>query len=93
LFYLAGLRVLGHSENTQIATLAHLVLDVGAATPYRRQRIRILARERRDIMKRMEETGLIMPLPPILEDTHPYDIDPVAAWHEWVEFARTCDDE
>jgi hypothetical protein len=90
---LARLRFLGQSENTGIANLAHLVLDVGAATPYRRRRIRILARERRDILKRMQETGLIMPLPPVLEDMDPYDIDPVAAWYEWAEFARACDDE
>ena len=61
---LARLRVLGRSENTRIANLAHLVLDVGAATPYRRRRIRTLALERRDILKQMEEVGLIMPLPP-----------------------------
>ena len=54
---LARLRVLGRSENTRIANLAHLVLDVGAATPYRRRRIRILALERRDILKQMEEVG------------------------------------
>ena len=89
---LARLRVLGRSENTLIANLAHLVLDVGAATPYRRRRIRTLARERRDILKRMEEVGLIMPLPPA-EDMDHYDIDPVAAWYEWVEYARSCDDE
>ena len=41
----------------------------------------------------MEEIGLIMPLPPVLEDVDPYDIDPVAAWYEWVEFARTGNDE
>ena len=87
---LARLRVLGRSENTRIANLAHLVLDVGAATPYRRRRIRTLARERRDILKQMEEVGLIMPLPPA-EDMDHYDIDPVAAWYEWVEYARSCD--
>ena len=89
---LARLRVLGRSENTRIANLAHLVLDVGAATPYRRRRIRTLARERRDILKRMEEVGLIMPLPPP-EDMDPYDLDSVAAWYEWEEYARSCDDE
>ena len=89
---LERLRTLGRSENTRIANLAHLVLDVGAATPYRRRRIRTLARERRHILKRMEEAGLIMPLPPT-EDIDHYDIDPVAEWHEWVEYARSCDDE
>jgi sugar phosphate isomerase/epimerase len=84
---LERLRALARSQNTRIADLAHLVLDVGAATPHRRRRIRILARERRDILKRMEEAGLIMPLPPP-DDMDPYDIDPVAAWYEWVEYAR-----
>jgi sugar phosphate isomerase/epimerase len=87
---LERLRALGRSQNTRIADLAHLVLDVGAATPYRRRRIRILARERRDILKRMEEAGLIMPPP---DDMDPYDIDPVAAWYEWVEYARAYGDE
>lgn len=89
---LIRLRALGRSENPRIADLACLVLEVGALTPYRRRRIRTLARERRDVLKRMEEVGLIMPLPPP-EDMHPYDIDPVAAWYEWVECARSCDDE
>ena len=73
---LARLRALGRSENPRIANLACLVLEVAAVTPYRRRRIRTLARERRDILKRMEEVGLIMPLPPT-EDMDHYDIDPV----------------
>jgi hypothetical protein len=89
---LERLRALGRSQNTRIADLAHLVLDVAAATPYRRRRIRILARERRDILKRMEEAGLITPLPPP-DDMDPYDIDPVAAWYERVEYARAYGDE
>jgi hypothetical protein len=89
---LARLRTLGRSEDTRIANLAHLVLDVGAATPFRRRRVRILARERRDILNRMEEAGLIMPLPP-RDDMNPYDIDPVAAWYEWAQYARSCGDE
>jgi len=84
---LARLRALGRSKYTRIANLAHLVLDVGAAAPYRRRRMRTLARERRDILKQMEEIGLIVPLPPA-EDMDHYDINPVAAWCEWVEIAR-----
>jgi len=84
---LARLQALRRSENPRIAVLACLVLEVGAVTPYRRRRIRTLARERRDVLKRMEELGLIMPPPPP-EDMDPYDIDPVVAWHEWVEYAR-----
>jgi hypothetical protein len=89
---LTRLRPLGRSENTRIADLAHLVLDVAAATPYRRRRIHILARERRDILKRMEEAGLTVPLSP-LDDMDPCDIDPVAAWYEWVKYARAYGDE
>ena len=89
---LARLRALRRSENPRIADLACLVLEVGAVTPYRRRRIRTLARESRDVLKRMEEVGLIMPLPPP-EDMDPYDLDSVAAWYEWEEYARSCDEE
>jgi hypothetical protein len=90
---LARLRALRRSENPRIADLACLlVLEVGAVTPYRRWRIRTLARESRDVLKRMEELGLIMPLPPP-EDMDRDDLDSVAAWYEWVEYARSCDDE
>jgi hypothetical protein len=94
---LVRLRVLGRFENTRIVELARLVLDVGAATPYRRRRIRILARERRDVLNRIEEAGLIMPLTP-REDLDPNDIDsndidPVAAWYEWVQYAQNGDDD
>jgi hypothetical protein len=60
---------------------ARLVFDVGTATPYRRRRIRILARERRDVLQRMEEAGQIMPLPPRQDfdsdDCEPNEIDPI----------------
>jgi hypothetical protein len=29
-------------------------------------------------------------IPPATEDMDHYDIDPVAAWYEWVEYARSC---
>jgi hypothetical protein len=47
---------------------------------------------RRDILKRMEEAGLILPLPPP-DAVDPYDIDPVAAWYEWVGYAQAYGDE
>jgi hypothetical protein len=86
------LRTLAQLENARIADLASLVLEVAVVTPYRRRRISTLARLRRDVLKRMEEARLIQPLP-AREDTDPYDIDPVAAWYEWVEHAQTCDEE
>lgn len=79
----ARLRALASSRNTRIANLAALLLEVAMVTPYRRRRIRNLARERRDVLTRMEQAGLILPLP-ACEETDPPDIDPVAAWYEWV---------
>jgi hypothetical protein len=38
----------------------------------------------------MEEAGLIQP-PLAGDDADPGDIDPVAAWYEWVEYVQTCD--
>jgi hypothetical protein len=80
---IARLRTLAASGNSSIADLAALVLEVAILTPYRRRRIRTLARQRRDILGRMEQAGLILPLP-VLEETDSDDIDPVAAWYEWV---------
>jgi len=79
----ARLRALASSRNTRIANLAALVLEVAIVTPYRRRRISTLARQRRDVLTRMEHGGLIVRLP-AWEETDPHDIDPVAAWYEWV---------
>jgi hypothetical protein len=56
---LSRLRTLARSNNTRIAELAAVVLEVASVAPYRRRRIGTLARERRDVLKRMEEAGLI----------------------------------
>jgi hypothetical protein len=80
---IARLQALASSSNTRIANLAALVLEVALLTPYRRRRIRTLARQRRNILTRMEQAGLILSLP-AWEETDPRDIDPVAAWYEWV---------
>jgi hypothetical protein len=50
---LARLRALKSSPDIRIANLAAVVLDVSVATPYRRRRFRILARQHRDLLKRM----------------------------------------
>ncbi len=87
---IARLRTLPRSGDPRIAELVCLVLEVAVVAPYRRRRIRTLARLRRDVLKRMEEVGLIPPLP-AGEDADPDDLDPVAAWYEWVEYVQTCD--
>ena len=79
----ARLRTLASSRNTRVANLAAIMLEVATVTPYRRRRIGTLARQHREVLTRMEQAGLILPLPAWAEaDLH--DIDPVAAWYEWV---------
>ena len=85
------LRVLAGSANPRIARLAALVLDVAAFAPYRRRRIRALARQRRDLLKRMEDAGLA-PSRAEWEDSDPNDIDPAADWYGWHESAEYAGD-
>jgi len=86
------LRTLTQSQNTRIAELAALIADIAKATPHRRRRIRTLAQAgRRDVLDRMERAGLIEPRCEFVEclDVDDInvdeDIDPTAAWYEWVE--------
>lgn len=83
------LSALTGSANPRIAGLAALVLDAAAVAPYRGPRIRTLARQRRDLLKRMEDAGLVLPRTE-WEDSDPNDIDPVAAWYEWAEYVSQC---
>jgi hypothetical protein len=64
-----------------------LVRDVATVAPYRRRRIRTLARQRRDLLKRMEVARLIPPRTE-WEDCDLEEIDPVVAWYEWAEYAK-----
>lgn len=80
------LSALAGSANPHISALAALVLDVAAAAPYRRPRIGTLARQRRDLLNRMEDAGLIPPRTD-WDNSDPNDIDPVAPWYEWAEYA------
>lgn len=86
---IARLRTPVQSDNGRIADLAACVLAVAQAAPYRRRRIRILARQHRDVLKRMEAVGLLLPTTP-QEDSDPDD--PAAAWEEWAEYANTRGD-
>jgi len=83
---LARLRALKSSPDSRIANLATVVLDVSVATPYQRHRFRILPRQRRDPLKRIEESGLILPSASQNDTDAP--IDSAAAWDEWVEYSR-----
>jgi len=83
----ARLRTLASSKDTQIASLAAFMLEVATVASYRRHRISTLARQHRDVLNRMEQAGLILPLP-AREETVPHDVDPLAAWYEWVGFSE-----
>ena len=54
------LEQLVESENENIAELANIVLGVACVKPYKKKRLRVLARERRDLLEKLDETGLIM---------------------------------
>lgn len=53
------LELLSKSENEKISKLATIVLEVAKFKPYKRRRLKALARERRDLLKQLDETGLI----------------------------------
>ena len=55
----ARLERLAKSETLQVASLAAIVLEVARVTPYKRRRLKILARNHRDLLRRLEETGLV----------------------------------
>jgi ribosome-binding protein aMBF1 (putative translation factor) len=56
---LARLKRLAASPNAEIGDMAQLVLEVGRAHPLKKNRLGFLARERKDLLERLEETGLI----------------------------------
>jgi len=54
------LRKLALSHNEEIAELAGIVLEVAEIKPYKKKRLKELASRRRDILNKLEETGLIV---------------------------------
>ena len=47
------------SEKPEIAELAKVVLEIGKVKPHKRKRLSFLARSHRDLLSKLEETGLI----------------------------------
>lgn len=47
------------SEKSEVAELAKVVLEIGKVKPHKRKRLSFLARNHRDLIERLEETGLI----------------------------------
>jgi hypothetical protein len=56
---LARLRALLKSSNAENSELAGIELEVAKVKPYKKRRLKVLARERRDLLLKLEETGLI----------------------------------
>lgn len=65
----ARLRTLADSPNPETAELASIVLEVALVKPYKRRRLKFLWQERRDLLEKLEKTGLI--------DEH-------HSWEEWM---------
>lgn len=54
------LKKLASSPNEGVAELAGIVLEVAEIRPYKKRRLRELAKTRRDLLQKLEETGLII---------------------------------
>ena len=56
----ARLAVLAGSQNAEVAQLASIILEVARVKPYKTKRLGFLARNHRDLLHKLEETGLIL---------------------------------
>jgi hypothetical protein len=54
------LRKLAVSPNPRVAELARVVLDVAEITPYKKRRLKELTRKNRELLHKLEQTGLIL---------------------------------
>ena len=57
---ISRLKKLVDSDDSKIAELAVTVLEVALVKPHKKRRLKILAKERRDLLRKLEETGLIV---------------------------------
>jgi hypothetical protein len=57
---LSRLERLTKSQNQRIAELATIVLEVGRIKPNKRQRLKFLAKEHRELLQELDDAGLIM---------------------------------
>ena len=55
----ARLRTLAASDDPRLAELAAIVIEVAEVKPFKKRRLQVLARERRDLLHALERTGLI----------------------------------
>jgi hypothetical protein len=55
----ARLRTRAASDDPRLAELAAIVIEVAEVKPFKKRRLQVLARERRDLLDALERTGLI----------------------------------
>ena len=55
----ARLRTLAASDDPRLAELAASVIEVAEGKAFKKRRLQVLARERRDLLDALERTGLI----------------------------------
>ena len=56
----ARLKALAISANPRTAELAGIVLEVAMVKPYKKRRLKVLAEKRKDLLVKLEETGLVL---------------------------------
>lgn len=54
------LKELVNSNNKRIAELANIVLEVATVKPHKKRRLKVLAKDNKDLLGKLEETGLIL---------------------------------
>jgi hypothetical protein len=54
------LEKLAGSQNQEISELAKIVLEVARIKPHKRRRLRFLARENRQLLSKLESSGMVM---------------------------------
>lgn len=57
---ISRLKEISQHSNPHISNLASVVLEVAEVKPYKRKRLAFLAREHRELLDKVEETGLIL---------------------------------
>jgi hypothetical protein len=55
----ARLEQMVKSENPQVASLAAIVVEVAKVTAYKKRRLKILAHKHPELLRKLEETGLV----------------------------------
>lgn len=61
---LERLKMLAESSDEEVASLARVVLEIGEIRPYKRRRLKVLAKEHKDLFARLDELELLALMQP-----------------------------